>query len=129
MIKKRGYFTVNIDGKNHVGHISMTCLYLITELRGIDLDGIGDVLGNVQNPRNFSDIVFCALKANALREGVEPSYSNSWEFLDILAEEKILTNVDFITEFTKAITEAKVFQNDDNLGVPRKVKKTTKDPK
>lgn len=129
MTKKRGYFNITIDGKTYTGHISMTCLYLITDMRKVGLDKLGAILSKTDDPKNFSDIVFAAIKANALRHNEESPFSNEWEFFDLMGENKVFENTDFVTEFTSALVESKIFQNDENLGIPRKAKKTTKDPK
>lgn len=129
MTEKRGYFQLELDGETYTGHISMTCLYLLTQMRGIGFEQIGEVLSNTTDPKNFSDIVFCAIKANALKEKVEPPFSNDWEFMNLMAENQVFSNTEFITSFTTATLEAKVFKNDENLGIPRKVKKSTKNPK
>ena len=129
MTKKRGYFQITLDGKKYTGHISMTCLYLVTDLRKIGLEKIGEILSQTADAKNFSDIVFCALRANALRESKEEPFTNQWEFFDLMAENKIFENTSFVTEFTTALVESKIFANDENMGIPRKARKTTKSPK
>lgn len=129
MTKKRGYFQITLDGKKYTGHISMTCLYLITDLRKVGLEKIGEILSQTADAKNFSDIVFCAIQANALREGSESPFKNEWEFFDLMGENKVFEDTAFVTEFTTALVESKIFKNDDNLGIPRKARKTTKDPK
>ena len=128
MTKKRGYFQITLDGKTYTGHISMTCLYLVTDLRKIGLEKIGEILSQTADAKNFSDIVFYALRANALRESKEEPFTNQWEFFDLMAENKIFENTSFVTEFTTALVESKIFANDENMGIPRKARKTTKSP-
>lgn len=134
MTKKQGYFQITLDGKKYTGHISMTCLYLITDLKKVGLEGIGEILSKTGDAKNFSDIVFCALQAYCLAPPPnvapkEPDFDNHWHFFNLMGENKVFENTAFVTEFTTALLESKIFQNDDNLGVPRKARKTTKNPK
>ena len=134
MTKKQGFFQITLDGKKYTGHISMTCLYLITDLKKVGLEKIGEILSQTADAKNFSDIVFCALRAYCLappqgQAAREPDFDNEWAFFNLMGENKVFEDTAFVTEFTTALVESKIFQNDDNMGLPRKARKTTKNPK
>lgn len=129
MNKKQGKFQIEIGGKKICGHFSMTFLHLLTELRGIELSEISQVITSKPKLKDLSDILYCAHQAHCLRpQNEDCDFTNEFDFLDFLGEEGFFQDEKQIATVYDALANSQMFQNESNQGIPRKVKKSTSAP-
>ena len=131
MTKKQGYFELKLNDESMMCHFSMTFLHFLTEVRGIELHEIGKVISTKPTLKDLSDIIFCAHKAYCVTQNppLPFDYTNEYDFLNIIGESGLLNDQTQIVGLFEALAESQMFQNDSNMGITRKVKKSTKNPK
>ena len=128
---KRGQFTLTVGDKEVNGHFSMTFLYSICELKGLELSQIHEAVSNIKDAVGLSEIIFAAHKAHCLRTNQKTLFLNQYDLLDELFENGLVNNQKMLTDVYGALQNSLIFQNDENegTGLTRKVKKDSKNPK
>ena len=97
--KKRGYYTLNIGGKNRTMHFSMNFWANFTDNLGITIEKIGDVF------KDGNEIDYNEFKVGMWLEDLNP---------------------DQLSDIISSMMESRILGNDLNMGINRKVTKTTK---
>lgn len=119
--KKRGYYTTKLGGKNRTLHFSMNFWAELTELLEVSLEDVGSLFSKGLSIKAIRSIVYCGLLANDMEQGNEVDYTEfkvgSW--LDDLEASKI-------EEIITSMLESRILGNDLNMGINRKVTRTTK---
>ena len=122
--KKRGYYTLKIGGKMRTMHFSMNFWSNFTDELNISIDKIGDVFTDGIALSTIRALIYSGLKAHDQEQGNEITYNmfkvGMWlEDLD----------TETFTDIIGSMIEARILGNDLNMGVARKLKKTTKKTK
>ena len=73
--KKRGYYTLNLGGKQRVMHFSMNFWANFTDMLGISLEKIGDVFADGVSITSLRALVYSGLLAYDQEEGNEIDYN------------------------------------------------------
>lgn len=119
--RKRGYYTLKLGGKNRNMHFSMNFWANFTEILGISLEDIGQVFNNGISISKIRTLIYSALLAYDQEEGNEVDYNEfqvgAW--LEDMPAEKL-------EDIINAMLESRILGNDLNMGIQRKVKRTTK---
>jgi hypothetical protein len=119
--KQRGYITLKLGGKNRTLHFSMNFWANFTDLMGISLEEIGTVFEKGISIKAMRGLIYSALLANDQEQNNEIDYNEftvgSWleDF-----------NADELEKVINAMMESRILGNDLNMGIERKVKRTTK---
>jgi len=122
--RKRGYYTLKLDGKNRTMHFSMNFWANFTDQLGISLDQIGSAFEKGITISTLRAIIYSGLLAYDQEEGNEVDYNEfkvgAW-----------LEDVDasMLEDIVAAMFESKILGNDLNMGIQRNVKRTTKQGK
>ncbi len=119
--KKRGYYTLNIGGKNRTMHFSMNFWANFTDNLGITIEKIGDVFKDGISLTGIRALVYSGLLANDQEQGNEIDYN---EFKVGMWLEDL--NPDQLSDIISSMMESRILGNDLNMGINRKVTKTTK---
>ncbi len=119
--KKRGYYTINLGGKNRIMHFSMNFWSNFTEILEIPLDQIASVFEKGVSIKMIRTLIYSALLANDQEQANEIDYN---EFTVGMWLEDF--NPDDLDSIVKAMMESRILGNDLNAGLSRNVKKTTK---
>ena len=124
--KKRGYYTLNLGGKQRVMHFSMNFWANFTDMLGISLEKIGDIFAGGVSITDLRALVYSGLLAYDQEEGNEIDYNEfkvgSW-LEDV--DEKMLK------EMIDSMMESKILGNQLNMGIdrnPKTKKKTSPNP-
>ncbi len=119
--KKRGYHTIKLGGKNRTLHFSMNFWAELTDLLEISLEDVGSVFSKGLSIKAIRSIIYCGLLANDKEEGNEIDYTEykvgSW--LDDLDSSEI-------EGIVSSMLESRILGNDLNMGINRKVTRSTK---
>lgn len=119
--KKRGYHTIKLGGKNRTLHFSMNFWAELTDLLDVSLEDIGSIFSKGLSIKTIRSIIFCGLLANDKEEGNEIDYNEfkvgSW--LDDLEADKV-------EGIVNSMLESRILGNDLNMGINRKVTRSTK---
>ncbi len=119
--RKRGYYTLKLGGKNRNMHFSMNFWANFTEILGISLEEIGEVFKDGMNISKIRTLIYSGLLAYDQEESNEIDYNEykvgAW--LEDLPAEKL-------QDIINAMLESRILGNDLNVGIQRKVKRTTK---
>ena len=120
--KKRGYYTLNIGGKQRVMHFSMNFWANFTDILGISLDKIGDIFSSGVSVTSLRALVYSGLLAYDQEEGNKIDY-NEFQVGAWLED----VNEKMLKEMIDSMMESKILGNHPNLGIHRnpKTKKTT----
>lgn len=119
--KKRGYYTTKLGGKNRTLHFSMNFWANLTDMLGVSLEQIGSIFEGGISLTVIRTLIYSALLANDQEQGNEIDYNEfkvgSW--LDDLdaSEIEVIINT---------MLESRILGNDLNMGINRKVTRTTK---
>lgn len=124
MNKKRGYYTLEIGGKNRTLHFSMNFWANFTDILGISLDKIGDIFEKGISLITLRALFYSAISAHDQEQRNEIDYTiydvGNWlEDIDASEIEKIV----------QAMTESRILGNDLNQGIERSPKSTEIDTK
>ena len=119
--KKRGYYTLDIGGKNRTMHFSMNFWANFTDNLGITIEKIGDVFKDGISLTGIRALVYSGLLANDQEQGNEIDYN---EFKVGMWLEDL--NPDQLSDIISSMMESRILGNDLNMGINRKVTKTTK---
>ena len=119
--RKRGYYTLKLWGKNRNMHFSMNFWANFTEILGVSLEDIGQVFNNGMSISKIRTLMYSGLLAYDQEEGNEIDYNEfqvgAW--LEDMPAEKL-------EDIINAMLESRILGNDLNMGIQRKVKRTTK---
>lgn len=119
--KKRGYHTIKLGGKNRTLHFSMNFWAELTDLLEVSLEDVGSIFSKGLSIKTIRSIIFCGLLANDKEEGNEIDYTEykvgSW--LDDLEADKV-------EGIVNSMLESRILGNDLNMGINRKVTRSTK---
>jgi len=119
--KQRGYITVELGGKNRTLHFSMNFWAQWTDMLGVSLEQIGTVFEQGISLKGVRSLIYSGILTHDQEQGNEVDYNEftvgSW--LDDLEAEKL-------TEIINTMLESRILGNDLNMGIERKVKRTTK---
>ena len=124
--KKRGYYTLNLGGKQRVMHFSMNFWANFTDILDISLEKIGEVFENGVSIKSLRALVYSGLLAYDQEEGNEIDY-NEFKVGNWLedVDEKMLTDM------IDSMMESKILVNKLNMGIdrnPQTKKKTSPNP-
>ncbi|QDP53335.1 MAG: hypothetical protein Tp166DCM644871_38 [Prokaryotic dsDNA virus sp.] len=118
MQKIKGYYSLELGGKERTLHFSMNFWAALTEELGVSLQELDKVFGNEMALSSVRAIVYCGLLAYDQEEGNEISYNKfkvgSW--LDTMTQDQF-------TEMIQALTESKILGNSMNAGIKRATEK------
>ena len=130
-MKKRGQFTLTVGDKEVNGHFSMSFLYSLCQLKGVELSEIHKALSNIKDATGLAEVIYSAHKAHCLRTGEKPLFATEYMLLDEMFESGLLNDEKQIAEVYSALQDSLIFQNEENgaTGLTRKTKNSTKDPK
>ena len=121
MNKKRGYYTLNIGGKERVLHFSMNFWANFTEILGISLEEIANVFDKGVSLKAIRTLIYSGLLAYDQESGNEIDYNEytvgSW-LEDITPED--------LEKIISAMMESKILGNELNVGLSRKGDDTKK---
>lgn len=119
--RKRGYYTLKLGGKNRNLHFSMNFWANFTEILGVSLEDIGQVFNNGMSISKIRTLIYSGLLAYDQEEGNVIDYNEfqvgAW--LEDMPAEKL-------EDIINAMLESRILGNDLNMGIQRKVKRTTK---
>jgi len=122
--RKRGYYTLNLGGKNRTLHFSMNFWANFTESLGVSLDEIGDVFSKGLSLSAIRKLFYSALLANDQENNNEVDYNEftvgNW-LEDITPEQ--------LNEAVEVLTESKILGNSLNMGIKRNVTQSTREQK
>jgi hypothetical protein len=119
--KRRGYYTLKIGGKMRTMHFSMNFWSNFTEQLNLPLDKIGDVFSSGMSIKGIIALIYSGLLAYDQEEGNEINY-NEFKvgiWLEDFDSEKL-------NDVVSSMLESRILGNDLNMGINRKVTKTTK---
>lgn len=119
--RKRGYYTLKLGGKNRNLHFSMNFWANFTEILGVSLEDIGQVFNNGMSISKIRTLIYSGLLAYDQEEGNEIDYNEFkvGDWLEDMPAEKL-------EDIINAMLESRILGNDLNMGIQRKVKRTTK---
>jgi len=119
--KKRGYYSLNIGGKQRTLHFSMNFWAAFTDEMQISLTEIDQVFSNALNLNSIRALVYSGLLAFDQEEGNEIDYNifkvGAW--LDDI-------NTDQFNEIINTLMESKLLGNELNGGLSRSGKPAEK---
>lgn len=122
--KKRGYYTLELGGKNRTLHFSMNFWANFTEGLNIPLDKIGEVFNDGLSISDIRLLIYSALLAYDQENGNDIDYN---EFsVGAWLEEVTAEN---INEMIEALTQTRILGNDLNMGIKRNVTQSTRKQK
>ena len=122
--KKRGYYTLELGGKNRTLHFSMNFWANFTEGLNIPLDKIGEVFNDGLSISDIRLLIYSALLAYDQENGNDIEYN---EFsVGAWLEEVTAEN---INEMIEALTQTRILGNDLNMGIKRNVTQSTRKQK
>ena len=122
--KKRGYYTLELGGKNRTLHFSMNFWANFTEGLNIPLDKIGEVFNDGLSISDIRLLIYSALLAYAQENGNDIDYN---EFsVGAWLEEVTAEN---INEMIEPLTQTRILGNDLNMGIKRNVTQSTRKQK
>ena len=119
--KRRGYYTLKIGGKMRTMHFSMNFWSNFTEFLNMPLDKIGNVFNDGISIKGIIGLIYSGLLAYDQEEGNEIDY-NEFKvgvWLEDIDSEKL-------NDVVSSMMESRILGNDLNMGINRKVTKTTK---
>tara|TARA_Y100000592_G_scaffold19023_1_gene29123 strand:+ start:550 stop:939 length:390 start_codon:yes stop_codon:yes gene_type:complete len=119
--KRRGYYTLNIGGKNRTMHFSMNFWANFTDNLGVSIEKIGDLFKDGISLTGVRALVYSGLLANDQEQGNEIDYN---EFKVGMWLEDLTP--DQLTDIIGSMMQSRILGNDLNMGINRKVTKTTK---
>ena len=119
--KRRGYYTLNIGGKNRTMHFSMNFWANFTDNLGVSIEKIGNLFKDGISLTGVRALVYSGLLANDQEQGNEIDYN---EFKVGMWLEDLTP--DQLTDIIASMMESRILGNDLNMGINRKVTKTTK---
>ena len=119
--KKRGYYTVEMGGKQRTLHFSMNFWANFTDQLGISLEDLANVFTDGITLSHIRSLIYSGLLANDQEQGNVIDYNEfkvgMWlEDFDSQQLEQIINTM----------MESRILGNDLNAGLSRNVKKTTK---
>lgn len=119
--KKRGYHTINLGGKNRTLHFSMNFWAELTDTLGVSLEDVGTVFSKGLSIKSIRAIIYCGILANDMEQGNEIDYNEFkvGEWLEDLEADKV-------EGIVTSMLESRILGNDLNMGINRKVTRTTK---
>jgi len=119
--KKRGYYTIELGGKQRTLHFSMNFWANFTDILNISLDKLGEVFNGGISISAIRALVYSAILAFDQEEGNEIDY-NQFKVGAWLED----LNADQLTDIVNAMTESRILGNDLNMGIDRNPKDTGK---
>ena len=122
--KKRGYYTLELGGKNRTLHFSMNFWANFTECLNIPLDKIGEVFNDGLSISDIRLLIYSALLAYDQENGNDIDY-NEFSVGAWLEE----VTADNINEMIEALTQTRILGNDLNMGIKRNVTQSTRKQK
>jgi len=123
MTKQRGYYKIEMGGKERTLHFSMNFWANFTEILGIGLSELGEVFSGNLSIKAIRALVYSGILTYDQEEGNEIDYN---EFkVGVWLEDVTSEQLQGIIE---AMGESRVLGNDMNMGIQRK-SKTTKQGK
>ena len=122
--KKRGYYTLELGGKNRTLHFSMNFWANFTEGLNIPLDKIGEVFNDGLSNSDIRLLIYSALLAYDQENGNDIDY-NEFSVGAWLEE----VTADNINEMIEALTQTRILGNDLNMGIKRNVTQSTRKQK
>lgn len=119
MTKQRGYYKIELGGKERTLHFSMNFWANFTEAMGITLEGLGEVFASNLSLKAIRTLIYSAILAYDQEEGNQVDYN---EFKVGVWLENITS--DQLQGIIEAMGESRVLGNDMNMGIQRKGKTT-----
>jgi hypothetical protein len=119
--KQRGYYTVEMGGKERTLHFSMNFWANFTDMLGISLDNLADVFTDGISLSTIRTLIYSGLLAYDQEEGNPVDY-NEYKvgmWLEDFSSDKL-------EDIVNCMLESRILGNDLNAGLNRNVKKTTK---
>lgn len=120
--KKRGYYTIQLGGKNRTLHFSMNFWAAFTDELGITLADIDKLFAGGLNLSEIRALIYAAILANDQEQNNLIDYNvytvGAW-LEDVTADQ--------ITEIIGVMTESKLLGNELNGGISRNATKSTKE--
>ena len=118
--KRRGFYTITLNGKQHTMHFSMNFWANFTEALDCSIEEIGNYFDGQVSIKAIRALIYSALLAHSQEEGFELGFNEfklgSWlDDIDPTELEKIMS----------AMMESRLLGNDINSGIKRNVKQTT----
>lgn len=117
MTKQRGYYTLEIGGKERTMHFSMNFWINFTDDLDIGIEQIGEIFQNGIKLSALRSLIYSGLLAHEQEQGNKPDFNqyNVGEWLaDLDASE--------IEKIVNAMTESRILGNDLNVGIERNPK-------
>ena len=115
--KKRGYYTIELGGKQRTLHFSMNFWANFTDILNISLDKLGEVFNGGISISAIRALVYSAILAYDQEEGNEIDYNQfkvgAW--LEDLNQEEL-------EKMISAMMESRILGNDLNMGIDRQAK-------
>lgn len=119
--KRRGYYTIKLNGQDYTMHFSMNFWANFTDMLGCSIEEIGKYFDGSVNISAVRALVYSALLAHAQEEGFELGF-NEYKLGSWLDD----VEPDELTKIMTAMMESRLLGNDMNAGIKRNVKQTTK---
>lgn len=116
-MKRRGYYTIEVAGKELTGHFSVNFWALMEEELG--MESLAETFAFMQQGIGMSKIrtlVYCSTKAHDLEQGQVPQFANVFQcgmYLEDFTDEHLF-------HVMEAFAESKLLGNNSNFGIERK---------
>ena len=114
MTKQRGYYKIDIGGRERTMHFSMNFWINFTDDLNIGIDQIGEIFSTGIKLSSIRSLIYSALLAHEQEQGNEPDF-NKFEVGKWLSD----IDADEIQKIVQAMTESRLLGNDLNVGIER----------
>ncbi len=118
--KRRGYYTIKLNGKDYIMHFSMNFWANFTESLGCTIEEIGGYFEGSVSIKAIRSLIYSALLAHAQEDGFELGF-NEYKLGEWLED----VTPETLGELMEAMMESRILGNSINSGIKRNVKQTT----